>query len=183
MASACHEPVSDFDQLILTVLSRTLRASVRLYPPDYSSVSDSSVKITLLRAPEPRHYWAHFYAYGEQCDDDDETGESCRYENQPLVLLEFAFETDDAGRLTMGTVRFLPECAEGQTSGCSVTTCPQLGIFITPPLTPGLDRQDQSAFDRGAFLRCDFGDPADTLTSATIDWADLLRDTAWNSPP
>lgn len=183
LALPCHDAISELDRFVLTLLSRTLRASAVLYPPGFCCGGNSSIKITLLRAPEPFHYWAEVHRYSFVCDDGDETCEHGFYVSLPIVLLEFAFETDLEGRLTTGTVRFLPECAEGQTLGCSPTICPQLGIFLTPPLTPGRDRQDQSFFDRGAFLRCDVSNAANTVTSAPLDWADLLRDTAWNGEP
>jgi hypothetical protein len=184
LASACHGEVTEFDRQVYTILSRSLRFSTCLFPPSYFCFPISSqFKVTLMRTLEPYHYWAEFHSYGYTCSTD----EICTYISGPVFLVEFFFAVDERKRITAGTARFLPECEDGETFGCSRFGCPSGllfgGVFVLPPLTPGRDQQDQTAFDRGVFLRCDRSDPNNTVLSAPINWADLLRDTAWNGEP
>lgn len=180
LASACHDEVTEFDRQVFTILSRTLRFSTCLRPPSFDCLGNNfQYKAAVQRALGPHHYWVELQAYGYSCTSDDD----CLYISVPEVLVEFSFEADEQGRIRSGTARVLPECEEGETFACSRFGCPTGGIFVLPPLTPGRDQQDQFAFDRGVYLRCDRTNPANTVLSATIDWADLLRDTAWNGEP
>jgi hypothetical protein len=181
LASACHGEVTEFDRQVYTILSRSLRFSTCLYPPSFFCFPiTTQFKATLQRAQAPHHFWAVIHLYGYACTPDEE---DCQYVSGPVFIVELTFTPDERGRITSGAARVLPECSEGETFACSPSGCPQGAVFILPPLTPGRDQQDQSAFDRGVFLRCDRSDPKNTVLSAEIDWADLLRDTAWNGEP
>jgi hypothetical protein len=92
----------------------------------------------------------------------------------------FRLQVDQNGRLAGGDVQFLGFCTEDGQLACSTTTSPDLGLFVMPPLRPGIDRQGPPEFRRSAELQIGFEGEEGNVLYDTINWADLLRDTSWN---
>jgi hypothetical protein len=87
---------------------------------------------------------------------------------------------DEQGRLTSGEVRALPWCAQVDQVGCTNVVDAGFALFVLPPLRPGIERQGEAEFLRAAHLNIEYeGSPFNVLQD-TVNWADLLRDTAWN---
>ena len=54
---------------------------------------------------------------------------------------------------------------------------------MLPPIRAGVERQDVSAFHCGARLFEDFFGSGNEVLQANVNWADLLRGTAWGERP
>jgi hypothetical protein len=179
LLSACQPEPTATDAKILRLISRSLRPTCWASPAVCNTFG-FRYKVTLYRAEEPYTYRANIYTYVYDCEDEDPPETQCPYSEPERIVLEFRFHRS-AGRLTTGTVRILPACSGGQTTGCS-TQEPffSQGIFVLPPLWAGHETQGNEALARGAYLSYLYQGFEDNVFSADLDWADLLKDTVWN---
>jgi|CXWL01.1.fsa_nt_gi hypothetical protein len=180
LVGSCFPVVSASDARVLRVLARTLRPTCWATNGSCNSFA-LRYKVTLLREEQPWSFRANVYTYALSCDDDPPPSEeTCRYVELERVALEFHFEVS-GGKLTTGTVRVLPDCIEGQAIGCTRPfQSTSKGFFILPPLWAGNGAQGPEALARGARLVFRTAFDPDNILSANLDWAELLRDTAWN---
>jgi hypothetical protein len=178
LLTACHTEVSDFDLRVFSLLSRTVRASDALLEPSprcLGPFSCASFKGIIFRGAEPLTYRMNIHDYGFSCVNDD-----CFYGEGGVALL-FRLQVDGGGRLTGGDVQVLPWCEAGERFGCTDAQNPDFGVFVLPPLRPGVETQGESAFLRAAHLNIWFnGAGEDNVLHDTVNWPDLLRDTSWN---
>jgi hypothetical protein len=134
--------------------------------------------MTIFRGTDPHIYRANIYAYRSTCCDD--WGETIFF-NRLQVALEFRMNWDNEGRLTTGSARILPECRGGQDLDCT-PHFGSMGLFIVPPVFPGNGDQPPSVFRNVPYLTRRSADASQNVLSATINWADILKDTALNTP-
>jgi hypothetical protein len=176
LLTACGPSPSATDVKIFRILARTVRPTCWA-----TGCSDFPVryKMAVFRAPEAWTYRADLYSYGLFCEDD-ERPETCGYTEISRIALRFRFQVA-AGRLQTGVLEVLPECSPGQVTGCTRPFIfPEVGIFVLPPIWAGQVTQGPAELARGVHLELlDREDP--TTYFANLDWADLLRDTTWNS--
>jgi hypothetical protein len=176
LLTACGPAPSAMDVKIFRILARTVRPTCWA-----TGCSDFPVlyKMTVFRAPEAWTYRANLYSYGSFCEDE-ERPETCGYTEISRIALRFRFQVA-AGRLQTGVLEVLPECSPGQVTGCTRPFIfPEVGIFVLPPIWAGQVTQGPAELARGVHLELlDREDP--TTYFANLDWADLLRDTTWNS--
>lgn len=178
LTSSCENALTDFDQHVLTVLSRTVRLSQCAAISGSSPVCnlDGSVyNITLFRGADPRTYRANVYFYAVDCLNN-----TCSSGVISKVAWEFKMNWDANGTLTTGEVSVLPPCPNGPGPGCSDQRGDGTPLFILPPLWPGHSHQGQHVFDLGALLRYDSAGSPNNIPSATVNWGVLLANSAWN---
>jgi hypothetical protein len=177
LLTPCFPGPTASDAKILHILARSLRPTCWTVG---CPLSNWFYKVTILRSEAPYTFRANLYTYSAACADDDPPDAICRYVEAERIALEFHFEVS-AGRLTTGTVRVLPDCTDGQFTGCTrPENITQIGIFILPPIWPEHEIQGPEALERGGQLVLRGAGSADNVLSANLDWAELLRDTAWN---
>lgn len=178
LTSSCENALTDFDQRIFTILSRTVRLGpCALLGGTLPSCNlDGSVfNVTLFRGVDPQTYRANVYFYAADCESN-----TCSYGVISKVAWEFQMNWDANGTLTTGGVSVLPPCPNGPAPGCSDVTGDGAPFFVLPPLWPGHAHQGQHVFDLGAFLRYDSAGSPNNVPSATVNWGVLLTNTAWN---
>ncbi len=178
LLSVCHHEVTPFDLRVFSILARTVRASECWSDPFSCPVGPLPHKSVIFRGEEPLSYRINLFTYFASCDDDD----NCSYGEADTAFL-FHLEVDSAGRLTIGDVQALPFCTGGPIEdqiGCSQSQNPHLGVYVLPPIRPGVDQQGESEFRRAAFLNVDDVVSDFNILEADVNWADLLRDSAWN---
>lgn len=178
LLSVCHQEVTPFDLRVFSILARTVRASECLGEPFGCPVAPLGHKSVIFRGAEPLSYRINTFLYSSSCDDEG----NCTYGEADVALL-FHFQVDAAGRLTVGDVKALPWCEGGPIEdqiGCTQAGSPLLGIFVLPPIRPGVERQGELEFQRAAFLNVVSIDNEFNILQADVNWADLLRDTTWN---
>jgi len=175
--SACHTEVSDFDQRIFSILARTVRpAQCLLEPLPGCGGGISRFRVVFFRGTEPLTYRMNIYDYLVGCYDDGH----CEY-GEARVAFVMRFQLDDGGRVTGGEVQVLPLCADSETQvGCTTAGSPGYAVYVLPPLRPGIDHQGEAEFQRAAHLNLEYDGSPHNVEYDTINWADLLRDTAWN---
>ncbi len=164
----CHDLLTDWDRRTFALLERMLRTHSYFVRDGSANYFDQEVAI--FRGADPHTYRVDAYSIGR----NPGTG---RGEAVGKSAYELTIDWDASGRWTTGTIRALEPCQPGQSHDCSTQADPAW-IFVYPPLLP----------DFG--LR---GDPANTVvvgrgverapTSAPVDWAALLAETAWNGQP
>ncbi|HEX3531182.1 MAG TPA: hypothetical protein VH988_29325 [Thermoanaerobaculia bacterium] len=177
LLSACHAEVTEFDLKIFTILARTVRATNCFVKP-ISACPDylPRYKSVLFRGMDPLTYRMNVYRYDETCLPDG----TCPYGEADVALL-FHLQVDERGHLTSGDVQALPWCGGAIQVGCSNFGDPLTAVYVLPPLRPGIDRQGADVLNSAPRLNiAGEGDDQDNILSATINWADLLRNTAWN---
>jgi hypothetical protein len=172
LVAPCHGEVSELDERIFLILSRTMRIE------ELPVVG--GLNINLFRGQEPLHYRVNVSGYGNSFDEDSGT---FFYGSSGPVALELTFTQSDSGQLTTGTARVLPRCTgdlDSEPPGCTSQLTPNLKIYFLPPIVPGFETQGQEVLDAAPFLAFPetFTEPA--VTETTIDWATLLANTAWN---
>lgn len=177
LTSPCHTEATAFDQQVFSILARTLRGTFCLAGPVQCGSNDLGFRAILYRGEVPLTYRVEFFEYGQTGDDDG----TVRY-GEAQITLEFRIQISAAARLTGGDVRILPPCELGQSVGCSNFGNPTLALFVLPPIRAGVEHQDVSAFRRGARLFVDFFGSGNEVLSANVNWAELLRGTAWGEP-
>jgi hypothetical protein len=169
LLTACHDEVSEFDLRVMAILARTVRPSQCLLEP--FSTCDAGFdryKIVFFRGAEPLTYRMNVspYLFTGLVDS--------------RVAFLFRLEVDAQGRLIGGDVQALPWCTGVTRTGCTTLTSPDFALFVLPPLRPGVDRQGETEFRRAAHLNIEYDGSPNNVLHDTVNWADLLRDTAWN---
>ena len=178
LTSSCESALTDFDQRIFAILSRTVRLSQCAQVPGSSPVCNqdgSAYNITFFRGADPETFRANVYHYAVDCNNN-----ICSYGVLSKVAWEFKMNWDANGTLTTGEVSVLPPCSNGPAPGCSDEQGDGTPLFILPPLWPGHGHQGQHVFDLGALLRYDSPGSPDNILSATVNWGVLLANSAWN---
>jgi len=176
LLTACHGQVSAFDLKMFEILARTVRASSCLEQPNFGcNFFSTRFKSYIFRGAEPLTYRMNVLRYDVTCLDDD----NCSYGEAGIALL-FRMTLDEAGRLAGGDVEVLPWCTEVGQTGCNNAFNPSFAVYVMPPLRPSVDQQGPAEFARSAHLNIDYEGSPYNILSAPINWADLLRDTAWN---
>lgn len=178
LTAACENALTDFDQRIFAILSRTVRVSQCVAlpgTPPFCNPDGSAYNITLFRGADPQTYRANVYLYAVACEDN-----VCLYGVLSKIALEFKMNWDVNGVLTTGEVSVLPACPSGSAPGCSDPRGNGTPMFILPPLFAGHGHQGQQSFDLGALLFDDFPGSPNNILSATVNWAVLLANSAWN---
>lgn len=176
LATPCHGEVTAFDRQVFSILARTLRGTYCYSGPVACGIDSLGFRAILYRGEEPLIYRAEFFQYSQSGDEN-----GIHY-GEAQTTLEFRLQVSAEGRLTGGDVRILPLCEPGQTEGCSSFFNPSIALFVLPPIRAGVERQDASVFRRGAYLFVDFFGSGNEVLSAIVNWADLLRGTAWGAP-
>ncbi len=172
----CGVEVTDFDRKIFSILARTVRPSACLVKPMNTFGCDADqFKTAIYRAEEPLTYRFDIYLYLVTCDDDG----TCSYGEARTPLL-FRLATDSQARLAGGTVDPLPFCSVGGQTGCIELAYPSIAIYVLPPLRAGFEMQGEETFLRAAHLNIDGEGSMYNVLHADVNWADLLKDTAWN---
>ena len=178
LTSSCENALTDFDQHVFTILSRTVRlAQCALLQGTLPTcpIDGSAYNVTLFRGADPQTYRANVYFYAIDCQNN-----TCSYGVLSKVAWQFKMNWDANGTLTTGEVSVLPPCPNGPAPGCSDQQGDGTPLFILPPLWPGHGHQGQHAFDLGALLRYDFAGSPKNIPSATVNWGVLLANSAWN---
>jgi len=175
LLSACHAEVTSFDLEVYSILARTVRPTACMLLGSICDGGGFPHKIILFRGSEPLTYRMNVVSYDENCFDDA----PCEYIAWTEAYL-FRIEVDQHGNLTGGDVRLLDWCtAEGQLA-CNTSLGPDIALLVMPPLRPGIDKQGPPEFRRSAELQIHYEGYEFNVLYDTINWADLLRDTAWN---
>ncbi len=177
LLAPCHNEVTDFDLKVYSILARTVRPTGCLAEPIPNPVCGFiNFKTAFYRAEEPLTYRADVYLSSLSCDEVV----GCIYSEEQNSLL-FRMQVDPQGRLTAGDVATLPFCTEPGQTGCSPEDSPWMGLYVLPPLRPGVEVQGEDVFRRAAHLNI-FGICCDefNVLRADVNWSDLLKDTAWN---
>jgi len=182
LSEACGGTLTDFDQRVFEILARSILPSIYYIPenqPPSCFASSSGNTMTIFRGTDPHSYRVNIYSYESFC---------CQYDGGPnsfynilQVSLEFQMSWDNQGRLTTGTVRVLPFCHDGQGVDCSPRGG-NMGLFIVPPIYPGHEEEPSSAFHKAPYLTVNTVYPSQNVLSATINWTDILKNTALNTP-
>ncbi|HEX3531183.1 MAG TPA: hypothetical protein VH988_29330 [Thermoanaerobaculia bacterium] len=178
LLSACHAEVTEFDLKVFTILARTVRATNCLVQPLSPCPSGAyyQYKGVLFRGETPLTYRMDLFLYFPVCDPDS----PCTY-GEWVVALQFRMQVDENGHLTVGDLQALPWCNATLQIGCTNIGNPQTAVYVLPPLRPGIDRQGADVVIHAPHLNLsDESDTENNILSATINWADLLRNTAWN---
>lgn len=173
LTTSCESALTDFDQRIFTILSRTVRLS-QCGVRGPCNPDGSAYNVTLFRGADPQTYRANVYFYAEACET------TCSYGVVSKVAWEFKMNWDAQGKLTSGTVTVLPPCPNGPAPGCSDRQGNGTPMFILPPLWAGHARQGQHSFKIGTLVWDDFPGSSNNILSATINWQALLANSAWN---
>lgn len=171
----CHSEISEFDLRVFSILARTVRPSQCLATRPHCGAGIDRHRVVFFRGTEPLTYRINVYAYLVACDNDDQ----CRY-GEGRTAFEMRLQVDDQGRLTGGDVRALPWCHGVADIGCTDLGDAGIALFVLPPLRPGLEHQGEAEFLRAAFLNVEYDGSIYNILQDTVNWADLLRDTAWN---
>jgi hypothetical protein len=183
LSEACGGTLTDFDQRMFEILARTILPSYYYVPLSPPPVCGATFiyghTMTIFRGADPHSYRVNIYAYESVCCQYD--GGPNEFDNLLQVALEFQMNWDGQGRLTTGTMRVLPFCRGGQELDCSPRGG-NMGLFILPPIYPGHGEEPPSAFHNAPYLAVNAVYPVANVLSATINWADILKNTALNSP-
>ncbi len=169
LLTPCHTEVSDFDLRVFAILARTVRPSQCLLEP--LSTCDAGLdryKSVFFRGAEPLTYRMNVYP----------NLFSGLVDARVAFLLRLAI--DERGRLTGGDVLALPWCTGSNRVDCTTAFNPDLALFVLPPLRPGIEQQGEAEFRRAAHLNVVYEGSPNNILEDTVDWEDLLRDTAWN---
>ncbi|HEX3525895.1 MAG TPA: hypothetical protein VH988_02410 [Thermoanaerobaculia bacterium] len=174
LLSACHAEVTEFDLKVYSILARTFRASsclaiARGICPGYLY----PFKVAFFRGVDPLTYRANILFYGDTCFD------SCTYSQLTTAYL-LHVQVDTKGNLTGGDLQALPWCTGQDQLACTNYENPELGIFILPPLRPGLEQQGPAEFQRAAQLQLESNGSKYNTLQSNVNWIDLLKDTSWN---
>ena len=178
LLSVCHHELTPFDLRVFSILARTVRASECLLEPFGCQAFIAGHKSVIFRSEEPLSYRINLFSYFSSCDDEGH----CSYGEADTALL-FHLQVNAAGQLTIGDVQALPWCTGGPVEDqirCTQFLSPLLGIYVLPPIRPGGERQGEPEFQRGAFLNVVSLSSEFNILQDNVNWADLLRDTAWN---
>jgi hypothetical protein len=173
----CHSEVTDFDLKVYSILARTVRPTGCLAEPIPNPVCGFiNFKTAFYRAEEPLTYRIDVYQSALSCDDDG----VCVFDDGQIPFL-LRLQTDTQGRLTTGELAALPFCTTDGQAGCNSFRSPWMGVYVLPPLRPGVEIQGEDVFRRAAHLNV-FGLGSDefNVLHADVNWADLLKDTSWN---
>jgi len=178
LTSSCENALTDFDQHVFTILSRTVRlsqcAAVPGSPP-FCNQDGSAYNVTFFRGADPQTYRANVYFYEIDCQNN-----TCSYGVLSKVAWQFKMNWDANGTLTTGEVSVLPPCPNGPAPGCSDQQGDGTPLFILPPLFAGHAHQGQQVFNLGALVRYDTPGSPNNIPSATVNWSALLANSAWN---
>lgn len=176
LLSPCHSEVNEFDLRIFSILARTVRPSQCLLEPlSGCGAGIDRYRNVFFRGSEPLTYRLNVYSYLVACDEDD----VCRYgEARTAFILHI--QVDGSGRLIGGKVQALPWCTDPDQVGCTFFVNPGFALYVLPPLRPGVERQGEAQFLRAARLNLEYEGSPYNILEDTVNWADLLRDTAWN---
>jgi hypothetical protein len=118
----------------------------------------------------------NIYDYLVACDDE----EGCQY-GEARTAFVLKIQVDAQGRLTGGDIQVLPLCTDASTQvGCTNLINQDYAVYVLPPLRPGIDHQGEAEFERAGHLNLEYDGSPNNINYDTINWADLLRDTAWN---
>ncbi len=176
LLTPCHELITDFDRRVFAILARTVRpTSCITDPPGSSGCPSTRFKTVIYRGVEPLTYRVDIFYYSAHCNDDG----TCTYGEARIPIL-FRLVTDAAGRWVGGHMAALPFCDTGGQLDCIDLLNPGISIYVLPPLRPGVETQGEATFLRAARLNIDFIGSELNVLEADVNWADLLRDTAWN---
>ncbi len=177
LLAPCHSEVTDFDLKVYSILARTVRPTGCLAEPIPNPVCGFiNFKTAFYRAEEPLTYRVDVYQSASSCDDDG----VCVFGDGQIPLL-LRLRTDAQGRLTTGELAALPFCTTDGQPGCNSFRSPWMGVYVLPPLRPGVEIQGEEVFRRATHLNV-FGRGSDefNVLQDDVNWADLLKDTAWN---
>jgi len=182
LSQACGGVLTDFDQRVFEILARSILPSdafLTLTPPRSCDgvPLPFGFTLTIFRGTDPHVYRANIYLYEHGADDRLASDTA----NRPVIALEMKMNWDGAGRLTTGTARVLPPCKDGQDLDCTGISG-GLGLVIVPPIFPGHEEEPASAFHKNTYLNFTGASSPANVLQVTVDWADLLRNTALNSP-
>ena len=176
LLSVCHHEVTPFDLRVFSILARTVRASECLFEPLGCFSFIAGHKSVIFRGEEPLSYRINLFSYLSSCDDEGH----CSYGEADVAFLA-RFQVDDSGRLAGGDIQVLPFCTEGPSQvGCTHNGSSDIGVYVLPPIRPGVERQGEAEFQRAAFLNVDYEGSERNVLQADVNWSDLLRDTSWN---
>jgi len=181
LLTPCHGEVTEFDQRVFAILARAVRPTACLAEPVVNPLAclGTRFKTAVYRAEAPLTYRIDVYPYTSFCNDQGQCGYG---EVRVPFLLQLLL--DPEGRLTMGTVTALPFCEHPDGTvdhtGCIQVLDPEIGLYILPPIRPGVAVQGEPFFRRAAHLNLDLIGSEFNVLQAEVNWADLLRDTAWN---
>ncbi|MEP7010483.1 MAG: hypothetical protein ABJC13_09195 [Acidobacteriota bacterium] len=181
LLTPCHGEVTDFDLRVFAILARTVRPTTCLLEPFVNPpfCAGTRFKAVIYRAEQPFTYRVDVYPYTAFCNEDGE----CGFGEFRMPFL-FRVDVDPPGRLVGGTVTALPFCEQPDgtflTTACIQVLDPGVGLYVLPPVRPGIEVQGEPVFRRGAHLNIDIIDSEFNVFNANVNWADLLRDTAWN---
>ncbi|HXU31648.1 MAG TPA: hypothetical protein VN851_13825, partial [Thermoanaerobaculia bacterium] len=183
LSSACGGVLSDFDQRVFEILARTIVPSdafLTLAPPRPCDGVPLPFGYTLaiFRGADPRTYRVNVYDYESSAPEDAGPND---HANGLALAVELKMSWDAAGRLTTGTARVLPLCRDGQDLDCTGRTG-GLGLVFVPPIFPGHEEEPPAAFHQAPYLNFTGGPSAANVLATTIDWTDLLKNTALNTP-
>ena len=180
-------PIIDVDKRF-EILGRTILPSSLYMIEPFSGKCEAGLpndgyNLAMFRGTDPHIYRVDIYEYGSTCCDDQGNNFAG---NALLIALEFTVNWDSQGRLTTGTVRVLPACRNGQDLDCTPAESPGLALFIVPPIFPG-HGEEPPFFRTAPYVNFvgftpPIGVPGTNVLSATINWADILKNTALNSP-
>jgi hypothetical protein len=169
LLSPCHAQVSDFDLRVFAILARTVRPSQCLLEPfSTCGAGLERYKSVFFRGAEPLTYRLNIYP-------NLFTGIT-----DARVAFLFHLQLDAQGRLLGGDLQALPLCASTDQVGCTNAFNPNFALFVLPPVRPGTERQGEAEFRRAAHLNLEYDSSPHNILQDTVDWQDLLRDTAWN---
>jgi len=176
LLTACHAEVTEFDLKVFSILARTVRPSTCLFQGAAGCLGPlTRYKSVVFRGTEPLTYRMNVNEYDETCLGDD----PCIYGEGGAALL-FRLQVDEKGNLTGGDVQVYPWCTSVGQVACNSLNNPDLAVFVMPPMRPGVGQEGAAEFRRSALLN--IAGPLSQLNVlyATVNWADLLRDTSWN---
>jgi hypothetical protein len=183
---ACGGTLTEFDTHVFEILARTIVPSTCFTLGDSicgnaenpGGVDPEGFNLAIFRAADPHLYRVNIYPYQYLCEDNGDC-----YSIAGPFALELRVNWDAQGRLTNGSVRVLPKCRAGQTLDCSIpfVFSGNLGIVLVPPIFPGQEEEEPSAFRGAPYLDLSPVRSQQVL-AATINWAKLLQGTALNQP-
>jgi len=183
LSEACGGTLTDFDQRVFEILARSILPSFYYMafppPPICPATFVSGLNMTIFRGTDPNVYRVNIYSYDSQCCDA--SGETNSFGNRLEVALEFQMSWDRQGRLTTGTVKVLPQCHAGQDLDCT-PALGGMGLFIVPPIYPVHEEEPPSAFHNAPYISIRSLGARQNVLSATINWTDILKNTALNTP-
>jgi hypothetical protein len=176
LLSACHAEITEFDLKVFSMLARTVRPSLCLFQGGVGCLGPLvRYKSVIFRGTEPLTYRLNVKDYADNCVDDD----PCFYGEGGFALL-FRLQVDEHGSLVGGDVQVYPWCTEVGQLACTDVGNPELALFVMPPMRPGSGQQGPAEFRRSAQLNIAWDGSDLNVLHATVNWADLLRDTSWN---